>query len=471
MNTIQYIYIHIMKIYTIGDSHCLSYMKSQYVTKVHWIGPVTMHRVGRDIINFQNFGCDPIGAGYHIVSVPTDGIVIASFGEVDIRNHIINQISLNTTEDDVINILITNFINALILNKQNYKYIAVPSIVPTTRQSDSNYVPENITDIDRIRYTKKINKILSNELSKHNMYFLNLYDHYVDNEGFLKAELRDDSIHIIHTNYMDTKLLEMIEYFNYGFMIASCIRNQLHFNTLIRCINSIKQFHDNKQIIIIVDFTSDDTYIQQLKDINYTNINIINNTEHVPADMIMYDIYLKYHFFDYVITLQDSMWLNNKFENIDTIQDIEYLWHFTNHRIEWSKIIEPQDTFAIENNIITHDDLILFCINKYAHNEFQQYALNLLYDKNKWAGCFGTLAIMKWDFLRLLQDKTSYLNIAKEMNNNRRRRAIESIFALACQYTLNKEIQSSLDGNHWDGINKSNNYKSYHISKELFDRQ
>jgi len=39
-----------MKIYTIGDSH--SHVKSQYITGIYWIGPITMHRVGRDIINF-----------------------------------------------------------------------------------------------------------------------------------------------------------------------------------------------------------------------------------------------------------------------------------------------------------------------------------------------------------------------------------------------------------------------------------
>jgi len=157
-----------------------------------------------------------MGNGYHIVSVPTDGIVIASFGEVDIRSHITNNISVNITEDDVINKLITNFIKALLFNKNNYKYIAVQSIVPPTRKSDSNYVPENVSDIDRIRYTKKINTILNTELPKYNMFFLNLYDHYVDDEGFLKSDLRDDNIHIIHTNYMDIKLLEMIEYFSFS---------------------------------------------------------------------------------------------------------------------------------------------------------------------------------------------------------------------------------------------------------------
>ena len=56
------------------------------------------------------------------------------------------------------------------------------------------------------------------------------------------------------------------------------------------------------------------------------------------------------------------------------------------------------------------------------------------------------------------------------MVNNRKRRAIESIFSIACQYSFGQPIISSFDGLYYDG-HYHNRYKGKFIKKKCFDRQ
>ena len=39
------------------------------------------------------------------------------------------------------------------------------------------------------------------------------------------------------------------------------------------------------------------------------------------------------------------------FDNIDKVNDVNFLWCFTNHRIDWDKIYEPNSDFNKSNKI------------------------------------------------------------------------------------------------------------------------
>ena len=43
----------------------------------------------------------------------------------------------------------------------------------------------------------------------------------------------------------------------YGFIVAACLREQVHKESLSCCLNSIKQFHENISIVVVVDYTSE----------------------------------------------------------------------------------------------------------------------------------------------------------------------------------------------------------------------
>jgi hypothetical protein len=74
------------------------------------------------------------------------------------------------------------------------------------------------------------------------------------------------------------------------------------------------------------------------------------------------------------------------------------------------------------------------------------------------------------DFLKKLNEKTDIINIQANMTTNRLRRVIESLYALACEYTIGKHITSSYDGLYSDGV-IHNNMISKHLYKICFDRQ
>lgn len=257
----------------------------------------------------------------------------------------------------------------------------------------------------------------------------------------------------------------------FGFIIPTCVRERCHLESLKRCINSIRKHYPDILIVLIIDFTSDiDLSSDKLYD---TDTNIIREytSEKIPADMLVYKYFLKNKYFDKAIVIQDSMVLLNKFSNLDFIDTFKYIWHFTNHRKHWHIIKEPKTSYNEENNIITHDDLIKDCINKFITKpDLKKYMLEIYDQKNKWSGCFGCLTIMTHSFLKMFDEETDIIAIMGKMTNNRMRRAIESIFPLSCQYVCNTEIHESYDGLYYDG-NGSSRMKTDLLEKISYDRQ
>ena len=100
-----------MNLYTVGDSHCNIFQKSKYITKVHWVGGLTMHRIGRDLINFKSIDVCIIEPVHY--SIPNDGIVLVSFGEIDVRNHIHKQVELGRDIQEICNTLVCNYIECI----------------------------------------------------------------------------------------------------------------------------------------------------------------------------------------------------------------------------------------------------------------------------------------------------------------------------------------------------------------------
>lgn len=254
----------------------------------------------------------------------------------------------------------------------------------------------------------------------------------------------------------------------FGFIVSSCIIGIDHLLALKKCIESIRKNHDNTIVLVV-------SYSSTIKDFqpyltNYKNIIVETYEENTPGDMKVYDFFLKNKYFDKAIFLHDSMSINEPFTDINTISDVKYLWHFTNHRVHWEIIEEEQTEIAIKNNIKNHDDLIKYLLNTYAEAEFRDYAIEYLYKKDNWVGCFGNLTIMDYSFLVKMNNKTNIVYILNNMTSGRFRRASESIFSLACQYSIGDEIHDSYDGLYYDGKNYSNNRKSKHITKRSFNR-
>lgn len=257
----------------------------------------------------------------------------------------------------------------------------------------------------------------------------------------------------------------------FGFVIPTCCNSQIHKSQLIRCIDSIRKYYNN--VIILIN---DGNNINDIK-LKYKDLYIIESLKKGSADQQVFKIFQDNQLIDKMIYIQDSMILNQKLPNIENI-DLQFIWHFTNHRKHWDIIIEPN------NKNQTHTEYIIECLDKYYDKNFNLYAKKQLKNKENWCGCFGSCCIISKKYLKKLNENVNFINIFIEFNTNRLRRVNETIFSLICHYTFpNINFENSLDGLYYDGIknprnaNKLTNFdnlrwccQNKYISKISFNR-
>lgn len=184
-------------IYIYGDSHAhYSFKNLTLPHKNLWQASITMHRIGRDnrIINFVNKE-----------KLQGNDIIIIAYGEIDCRCHIQRQIDMGRNEDEIINELVTNYIRTI---KNNITEAIVNAIIvgviPPTKQTEHDALHGPImhefpfvgSDEARVRYTNKVNKILEELAAENKFIFFNPYSYYTRDDGTLKRELSDLSVHL-----------------------------------------------------------------------------------------------------------------------------------------------------------------------------------------------------------------------------------------------------------------------------------
>lgn len=172
---------------------------------------ITMFRIGRDnkIINFNNRDHD------------TNSILCFTYGEVDCRCHIKRQILLNNPEDEIVEELAKKYIEAIYSNVMLHKKVIIVAIVPPTCRSFYEKVHGELksefpfvgTDEERVRFTNKLNLELKRYCEKYNYIYFNPYEQYTDEDGTLKYELSDTSVHIGNNNIFLERFLELLKTF------------------------------------------------------------------------------------------------------------------------------------------------------------------------------------------------------------------------------------------------------------------
>lgn len=240
------------------------------------------------------------------------------------------------------------------------------------------------------------------------------------------------------------------------FIIPTCIRSDLHMRQLIRCTDSIRKFHPSDRIILIND--SDTNYTKMIYD-QYSHdesILVVPSIHKGSADQQIFKVFLHYGS-SQAIFIQDSTILEKKIQDIPNINEPpKFLWHFTNHRLDWDIIEEPQTDFNVKNNIYTHTDLVMYTLlrNYNDYPEFLAFALYGMRNKDAWCGCFGNLCLISRDTLIWMNSKVPFIDKFIMSTDNRARRANESIFSLLCHFLFPQvDFSDSYDGLYFDGIN------------------
>ena len=200
-----------MKFYTMGDSHSGVFSKSKYFTKQFWLGGLTMNRIGREIIDFKSIDACPIEPVHY--SIPNDGIILVSFGEIDVRNHIHKQVELGRDINEICNTLVANYIRCIIYNRELNGYnIAILAINPPRRNDDPSIEMKG-NDDQRKSYQVLLNLYLYHYCKDNSLYFLDLTSYYSDKDGFLDKNKRDDTVHLVFSDYMEESIEKMLDHF------------------------------------------------------------------------------------------------------------------------------------------------------------------------------------------------------------------------------------------------------------------
>jgi len=155
----------------------------------------TMHRVGRDGLNYLNQErCE-------LINAHEGDTVIFVYGEVDCRGHIMKQKRRqNCSIQSIIEKLAANYLKTLIKYKSQYNNVSVVvfNVVPPTNYGLKPPYIRSGTLQQRVEITKQLNSELKKNCDQNGILFLDTYDHYANPDGSMILSLSDGRMHISH---------------------------------------------------------------------------------------------------------------------------------------------------------------------------------------------------------------------------------------------------------------------------------
>ena len=179
-----------MSIHTIGDSH--SFFGWTGIIS-HHLGAVLCYSFGREKLqrcDIRNF------------NIKNNDSVVFCFGEIDCRSHIHKYINDTNTYQNIIDNIVDEYVKAIELNLSTsgikLKNTCIYNIVPPVRKDTVPQCDGALhlgSDEERKGYDLYFNKKLKEKCVENNYLFFDVYDKYVDQNGFLKQEL-SDTVHI-----------------------------------------------------------------------------------------------------------------------------------------------------------------------------------------------------------------------------------------------------------------------------------
>ena len=196
-------HVHSKQIHIFGDSHSCEFSHTAFYQNfrrmyknpdsiplciVHYLGPVTMHRIGRDGYPIEN------------TEVKEGDIVIFAFGEIDARCHILKQTEFaGKSIDETIDILANNYLRAILKCRFSYQEL-IFMVYSVTSPIDLGFnyqeFPYYGSLDNRVIVTKKLNAKLSLLCEKFDVAFIDVYDHFAIEDGSLNPLLSDGNVHI-----------------------------------------------------------------------------------------------------------------------------------------------------------------------------------------------------------------------------------------------------------------------------------
>lgn len=173
-----------------GDSHSEFCFGGIPRCRVHWLGPMTMHRVGRDglaALDVRQFG---VTAQQHLVFI---------FGEIDIRAHLTEQRDRHGRDlFEVMHTLCNAYAETVAHNLalSGARSATICSVPPPMVCENNPEVPFNCSLSERIAITRDTNQALRDLCKQHKLHFLDLYRYFCSPAGHMVRGYSDQVVHI-----------------------------------------------------------------------------------------------------------------------------------------------------------------------------------------------------------------------------------------------------------------------------------
>ena len=189
-----------------------------------------------------------------------------------------------------------------------------------------------------------------------------------------------------------------------GFIISRYVNSpttNLYWQECYDCIR--KYYSENK--IIIIDDNSNYNFITKK---NVTNCTIIKSEFPQRGEILPYYYYLSNKQFDIAMIIHDSVFINQPIDfTIDKymiLWDFEHIW---NNVYDETRIIK-----SLSNNSVLLD------FYKRTH---------------LWKGCFGSMSIITYDYLKELDTRYNISKLLNVITNRKERMALERVIACILQ--------------------------------------
>ena len=141
-------------------------------------------------------------------NVKTNDTIIFCLGEIDCRCHIHKHITPDNTFQMIIEEIINDYIEAIQLNVKVFnnklKNICIYNVVPTIQKHNTNEnteYPHLGSDEERKQYVLYFNECIKKKCIEKKWIFFDIYNNYIDVNGYLRKDLSDGNVHIKNGYY------------------------------------------------------------------------------------------------------------------------------------------------------------------------------------------------------------------------------------------------------------------------------
>ena len=199
-----------------------------------------------------------------------------------------------------------------------------------------------------------------------------------------------------------------------GFIILRHVNNELTNKYWKHCYDCIRNYYP-ENLILIVDDNSNYEYITEE---TLYKTTIINGEYPGRGELLPYYYYLHNKLFESAVIIHDSVFINASLDM--SIDKYKFLWDFQHI---WDQ---------------TEDEISM--LNLFNDEEL----LNFYKNKNLWKGCFGSMSIIRHDYLVYINNKYDISKLLECVLTRYNRCSFERV--IACLLQCNEKSNESLLG-------------------------